>query len=761
MIQAMEWVPRIEDSQRLIFEQSQHKDLPDFEIRERNTTKEMQRAGIRASYYPVTFVEPLAGNAPAVGFDLSSSEQRKIALSKTIQLGSPVITEPITLVQESQKQAGVLLILGIGKEDKNTGVVLIVLRMGDFMNKLLEHQRPMIYTRMIDLEAQKSLYDNFDSKVQAALYKHTFDFGSRHYLLETSPTREYFNQHPRWQSSIALAAGLLVSTLIGTLLFFVTSMNVRISKEVNNRTRELKNSENQLRYVFEATGEGIWDWNILTGNVTHNYQWCKICGVDDGYLNHSLERFAEILHKEDREPVFEKIQNCLGGKDPYLSEHRLSMKNGQVIWVQDRGNVVERSPTGEPLRMVGSIIDITERKLAAEQLEEAKKNADEASRAKSDFLANMSHEIRTPMNGVIGLSELALDSSDPEEIRSHLHQINESSKSLLGILNDILDISKIEARQISIENAIFSLSEFVDLLDRMFTLRAQEKGLGFSITLDKKINQLVYGDQLRIRQILTNLIGNAIKFTSKGQVTLDIIQLETSSSGITLNFIVKDSGIGLTSEQMGNLFKPFVQADNSISRRFGGTGLGLTISLNLAKLMGGDIKVESVVGKGSEFHFHVTLAVAHSIQGKNPEVNRPVDKTSAEYFDKVESLKGKRVLLVEDTKVNQLVATKMLGKKGLIVDVANNGEDAIQQIKDKDYDVVLMDIQMPVMNGLEATNLIRQDQRFKNLPIVAMSAGVTLEEQAACDEVGMTAFIGKPIDSTELTEKLIAILIPD
>ena len=878
MIQAFEWVPRVEQGNRAKFELFEHKLIPNFEIRERNAAKEMQRAISRPYYYPVTYVEPLAGNGPALGFDLASNEQRKAAIAKTIELGTTIITEPITLVQESQKQTGALLILGINRNGNNAGVVLTVLRMGDFIEKLLADKRSMIYTRLIDVGTQKSLYDNFDSADSKALFEHAFDFGSRHYRLETSPTPAYFNQHQRWQSSIVLATGILISSLVGALLYLVTGLNLRIGAEVSKRTLELKKSENQLRYVLEATGEGIWDWDVKSNIVTHNGRWCEIAGLDDNFLIHPLEAFSALMYEDDKDSVMKKIQACFEGADVFLSEHRWRLNDGKIIWVRDRGKVVERGKTGEPLRMVGSVVDITDRKqfeidikrqsdkkmallknasdgihildkrgnlieasdsfykmlgyqrdellgahvskwdfnldkdeltevvekniesnvrvqfetvhrrkdgtafdveisacglvldgepvlfastrdvternLAAKQLEQAKEKADEANRAKSEFLANMSHEIRTPMNGVIGLSELALESADPEEIHSHLLQINESSKSLLGILNDILDFSKIESRQLTIECGIFNIDELLESINRLFTLRASEKGIAFTIARDKQISSLVYGDQLRLRQILTNLLGNAIKFTSKGRVELNVILQSLNSSGMKLNFIVRDSGIGMTPEQITNLFRPFVQADNSISRRFGGTGLGLTISLNLARLMGGDIKVESKAGEGSEFNFQVTLQVAHARENISSSIKPYGEKGSSQYLTMIEDLKGKRVLLTEDTKVNQIVATKMLSKLGLVVDVANNGEEAVRCLQKNDYDIVLMDIQMPVMNGLEATRLIRLDPRFKKLPILAMSAGVTLDEQAACDEAGMTAFISKPIDSSELTSKL-------
>jgi CheY-like chemotaxis protein len=314
-------------------------------------------------------------------------------------------------------------------------------------------------------------------------------------------------------------------------------------------------------------------------------------------------------------------------------------------------------------------------------------------------------------------------------------------------------MSKIEAGQMSFENSVFDLDVLLHSLNRMFSLRAHEKGLEFILARDTHIQNLLMGDSLRLRQILTNLLSNAIKFTRHGKVTLEICQLKYCGSSTYIEFSVQDTGMGMSAEQVANLFQAFVQADNTITRRFGGTGLGLNISRNLAKLMGGDVAVESQLGIGSTFALRINLPLPDKQQIacylKDQEL-----ESSPEKFQGNE-LQGKRVLLVEDNRVNQVLAGHVLKKLGIVMDIANNGKEALNKLQLESYDLVLMDIQMPVMGGLEATRLIRQQSRFKSLPVVAMSAGVTLDEQEKCTSVGMDGFVGKPIDTAQLTNMMI------
>jgi len=416
------------------------------------------------------------------------------------------------------------------------------------------------------------------------------------------------------------------------------------------------------------------------------------------------------------------------------------------------GTVIEVRGMPVPGRgFVTIYTDITKRARAERELAIAKGIAEEASRSKGEFLANMSHEIRTPMNAIIGLAHLVLKTELAPRQRDYLLKMRKSGEHLLGIINDVLDFSKIEAGMLDIEKAEFELQELRDNVTGLLAEKCAAKGLKLAFDIDPGVPARLVGDSLRLGQVLINFANNAVKFTERGEVAIAASIEERSEQDVLLRFAVRDTGIGLTEEQRGRLFRSFQQADSSTTRKFGGTGLGLAICKKLAQLMGGEVGVSSEVGVGSTFWFSARLAA--STRESHCELPPALCANLA-------AVRGARILLVEDNDINQIVATELLQDAGVVVDIAENGQVALDRIDAGRYDLVLMDMQMPVMGGVCATREIRRLPRHRNLPIVAMTANAMTQDRQRCLEAGMNDFLSKPIEPDEMWAILLKWLKP-
>jgi PAS domain S-box-containing protein len=720
-----------------------------------------------------------------------------------------------------------------------------------------------------------------------------------------------------------LVAGVLMTTM---LALFVASQRGRLHLLANEEARSkylqevetarhvAEAAQSRLNATLELAQIGIFDWDVKNDTFEASPIYYSMLGypAESGPGDRAV--WLDRLHPDDRARVAETIASVLSKQaNAYSYEARMRDATGAYRWLSVKAFSFERDEEGLVTRALGIRTDITERKHSEEELERHKsdlehlvsertaeleaatKQAENANQAKSAFLANMSHEIRTPMNAVIGLSQLALGTDLDELQRDYITKVLRSSRALLGILNDILDYSKIEAGSLEVEQVDFSLEDTLRATSDLFAVHAEEKGLELFIDIGPDVPDRLKGDPLRFGQVVSNLVGNAIKFTDHGEIHIRVEATEQTERSVVLRVAVRDTGIGITHDQANRLFQPFTQADATVTRKFGGTGLGLTISKRLVELMGGQITLSSEPGHGSTFvftvrfglagpksgehltgralgdlspmrslvvddqetsrtilrsilehwHFKVTTAASGAeavrlykeaqasgepfnlllldwkmpgmdgtetalaieeasngeVGGRLPKIimvsalgreellketqgldidaviTKPV--TPSSLFDTIiqlqqghfsshadvadalaaarlvfERIHGARILLVEDNELNQQVAQGLLATGGLTVVVAKNGQEALDRVAESDFDAVLMDIHMPLMDGFEATRRIRSQAQHANLPIIAMTAAAMVQDREACTAAGMNDHVSKPIDPRELAEKL-------
>ena len=495
--------------------------------------------------------------------------------------------------------------------------------------------------------------------------------------------------------------------------------------------------DNMPGAAFRCKYDENWSMLFISPSIT------ELTGYTPEEFTESCIEFNDLILKTDQPTVNEAVAQAMTSSLKYSVEYRIRHRNGKVAWVLDKGSIT-LDKENNPQWIDGVLIDITEQKEYEDKLEQAKLQAEEAAHAKQSFMANMSHEIRTPMNSIIGFSDLLMDTPLNQEQQKHLVTVNNAARSLLRLLNEVLDTAKLERGKLTIEPVHFSLKQVLDSIISTFWLEAKKKDLRLKLNIKDSVASTYYGDPDRLRQILTNLIGNAIKFTEQGSVELTVSTTQTEQ----LFFEVQDTGIGIAKDRVKAIFQPFVQADGTTTRRFGGTGLGTTISKQLVELMGGTINLVSEENKGTCFYFSLPLK-----QG---------DAEKIDHFDGLHTqLPSLRVLVVDDIEQNTELLSLLLSKDQHLVTKASNGLDAVEIFEKQSFDVILMDIHMPECDGIEATTKIRAIERQRQLkftPIIALTASVLQQDKLTAKRAGMNGFANKPIDINQLNQEIAQVL---
>ena len=524
-------------------------------------------------------------------------------------------------------------------------------------------------------------------------------------------------------------------TIAGEMRVMIVMEDITEQKQKENYL--IRSKEFSLK-MMESFPTPVWRCD-LHGNYDYvNRGWLYFTGME--LVDAVGKGWLKAFHSEDADKCYHQFRDAFEKRTTFEMEHRIRRYDNKYRWCISIGAPyydLDNNFAG----YIGTIVDVTERKATELELKKAKEQAEAANKTKSEFLANMSHEIRTPINGIVGMIDITLLSNINEEQNENLTIAKSCASSLLNVINDILDFSKIEAGKLKIDYVDFNIKKLIDEITRSHSVRANDKGLELSYVFSSNLPLYLKGDPNRLQQIINNLVNNAIKFTEQGAVVISVKKKRVSDDQIQLRFSVSDTGIGITEDGMNRLFKSFSQIDGSYTRKFGGTGLGLAVSKQLVEMMNGEMWVESEIGRGSTFYFEIPLKIGQ----------RPVESSILNTIDYGPQKKF-NILLAEDDYVNQVVISRMLAEKGHQVEVVKDGAEAVAAHEIKRYDVILMDIQMPSMDGIEATKRIKDKEKTLSFhtPIIALTAFALQGDRERFLELGMNEYVSKPVKMEEL-----------
>lgn len=536
-----------------------------------------------------------------------------------------------------------------------------------------------------------------------------------------------------------LLSGIKITDSKGETFIWSVVQDISHQKQSEQQIKTAKEKVDsfalRMQLANDSAGIGVWELDLKTEKLVWDSWMYKLYGISELEFSCTYQAWLDRVHVDDVEHNERMLDEAINGVGIYDPEFRVVHPDGNIRTIKASAEIL-RDSDGAAIKVVGVNYDVTEKVDAIRKLFDAKLAAENAAQSKSDFLANMSHEIRTPMNAILGGLQLLKNFNLPEELRAVLKNASYSGQSLLTIINDILDYSKIESNQLQLEKASFSLTEVLNSITYDLDSLVSEKRIGFTVNKDESYNEYWIGDLVRVKQILLNLSSNAVKFTDKGSVKINASsKIYEEKEAIYLEVV--DSGIGMSKEVTEHIFERFTQADSSTTRKYGGTGLGMSITISLVKMMGGEIDIQSKQGLGTTVTIKLPL----------PKANNIADKAPKKSF-KAPNLKGKKILIAEDNNINQVLIKAMMAKTNADITIVENGLLAFEAVQLELFDLVFMDIHMPVMDGIEANQQIKTI--LPNLPIIALTANVMDKDVKHYYQQGFIFHVPKPIDINEL-----------
>lgn len=791
------WLAIVPGSELTSFEQKikSENGFEDFYVYELKNPANRPPVKPASYYFPIIYSYPEDEHNNTAGSDYNSEKNRSNAIKKILKTGLNTSIFPSDLASRyGQRCMMVIAPVKYGNSDKIANFLVQVLPIQEIIDNIMPSQgvnNDTIEFEIIDLEQENdiSVLASYPKTEQRGKTKITeeklgfkyiypiFLFG-RTLAIEIKPRQGHYNlDFINSEFTVAILGGLLLTWLITMFVTFLKRRQADLEKLVDERTKEVFKQEMLIKTIsdnlpvvfYRCTPDEEMKFSFLSSEIIN------MCGLAPSDFIVGAKDFFDIAYPNDAEYIKKTVLEAVKEHRDFDIEYRVIGRGGKILWVNDRGHVAYSSE-GTPLWIDGTIADITQRREATAKLNESlyelekanselvlqtemsKQYAEEAkiaNKAKGQFLASMSHEIRTPMNAIIGMGGLLRETELTDTQKKYTDIICSSSENLLTLIDDILDFSKMDAGKMQFEKIGFELAKCLDETLAMLKVRANEKKLELDFQINEDVPLYLKGDPNRLRQVIINLVSNAIKFTERGSVRVFVQKIQIYENDVLLKFVVSDTGIGIAKNDIKKLFKAFVQADGSTMRKYGGTGLGLAICKQIVELFNGKIGVESELGKGSDFWFTARFNLLGEDELDQYDLKPEAVKNDI-FIDQAYKA-SKKILLVEDNEINSQVALAMLNKLGFTANVAINGEEAIKILCDKPYDLILMDCQMPGMDGFETCKYIRSGragERNSSVVIIAMTANVMAGDRKKCIDAGMNDYIGKPVKPEQLLDKL-------